>query len=108
MSGGWPPGIGWTCHVCGEWRPDAKISVRSRDSSGDYGLPRGTVRDNVRYCNDRPACIESSRTHTHFGKPADALPVEKQIAPREWRRVLWVILVLGAAVVLIGWLLKYP
>jgi len=52
----------WTCHVCGERRPDDKISVFSRDDSGKYNLPKGTVTTNVRYCNDRSDCREGTKT----------------------------------------------
>ena len=55
-------GITWTCHVCGEERPDACISVRSTDMSNEYGLPIGTMMQNVRYCNDNKECIEGSKT----------------------------------------------
>ena len=42
----------WTCHVCGDERPDEKISVRKK--KGYLGEVR--VTENVRYCNDRMAC----------------------------------------------------
>jgi len=48
--------ITWTCHVCGDERPDDKISVFSTIRLiGDV-----PVTHNVRYCNDRPACITGS------------------------------------------------
>lgn len=55
----------WTCHICGDERPDAKISVHKRDTSAEYGLPEGTTQENVRYCNDRPACVEGAQTYRH-------------------------------------------
>ncbi len=56
----------WTCHVCGEDRPDAKISVFSKDISGDFEvpLPPGTMKQNVRYCNDKKECIEGAKTYS--------------------------------------------
>lgn len=49
-------GIYWTCHVCGEERPDRKISVRSTT-----GLYNGVeVQQNVRYCNDRKECEDTA------------------------------------------------
>lgn len=39
----------WTCHVCGETRPDTAISVRKSDISERFNLPAGTVGHNVRY-----------------------------------------------------------
>jgi hypothetical protein len=50
-----PEAMTWTCHVCGEERPDAQISVLSTDIT-----PEGqsfSMRQNVRYCNDRLSCI---------------------------------------------------
>lgn len=49
----------WRCMVCGDMRPDARISVAHHDDeiprTGHYPpIPVGT---NVRYCNDRPACV---------------------------------------------------
>lgn len=38
----------WTCHVCGDERPDDKISVAKH--------PLGIATVNVRYCKDRPEC----------------------------------------------------
>jgi len=45
----------WTCHVCGDERPDAQISVLSFDVAVEgVDFP---IRQNVRYCNDRLSCI---------------------------------------------------
>lgn len=43
----------WTCHICKKERPDDKISVMMRPFPG---LPLSVAQQNVRYCNDRPAC----------------------------------------------------
>jgi hypothetical protein len=43
----------WTCHVCGRERPDERISVYSRHVTLGGGV---VAKENVRYCNDRPAC----------------------------------------------------
>lgn len=48
----------WKCHVCGAVRPDAKISVRKTAWMLGGDVP---VEQNVRYCNDRPACEEGSK-----------------------------------------------
>lgn len=55
----------WSCHVCGEERPDERISVRSRqlDLGGIIG------QENVRYCNDRLDCVEGSKTFSFFNNP---------------------------------------
>lgn len=51
-----PNALTWTCRVCGRLRPDAAIEVYTEDVSERVRLPPGTVRINVRYCNDREAC----------------------------------------------------
>jgi hypothetical protein len=42
----------WTCHVCGKERSDDRISVYT---SVRY-IGNIPVNQNVRYCNDDPAC----------------------------------------------------
>lgn len=59
----------WTCHICGKRRPDRFISVRSTDQSSEFNLPPGTVTQNVRYCNDKPQCIEGAKTKK-LGEPS--------------------------------------
>lgn len=44
---------GWTCHVCGDYRPDARISVHSSVTM----IGPVPLQQNVRYCNDRPDCV---------------------------------------------------
>jgi hypothetical protein len=56
----------WTCHVCGEERPDDKISVFSTDVT----IGRVQARQNVRYCNDRQACISGATKVDFFRGPA--------------------------------------
>ena len=46
----------WTCHGCGESRPDSKISVATVDISKRFNLKPGMVKHHLRYCNDRPEC----------------------------------------------------
>jgi len=48
----------WKCHICGEERPDDKISVLIKPVI-ITGLRCG--KQNIRYCNDRPACIEGAK-----------------------------------------------
>ena len=54
------PRLTWTCHVCGNERPDHRISVYKIDRSWAYKLPIGTVIANVRYCNDRADCLDGA------------------------------------------------
>jgi hypothetical protein len=56
----------WTCHVCGETRSDDKISVQSKTVEVN-GI---VIKQNVRYCNDRPACIEGAKNVDWLGGPA--------------------------------------
>ncbi len=55
----------WKCHICGEERPDDKISVLSKPL-----IINGQVvlcgQQNIRYCNDRPACIEGAKEFSFF------------------------------------------
>ena len=48
----------WRCRVCGDERPDEKISVHSTM----YYLNGVEFKHNVCYCNDRPECIEAAKT----------------------------------------------
>lgn len=57
--------MNWTCHVCGRERPDAAISVFAVDTSEEFGLPPGTVQQNIRYCNDRPECVAKAPAIRH-------------------------------------------
>jgi hypothetical protein len=53
----------WTCHVCGEERPDDAISVHKHLRT----VGKINFTENVRYCNDRPECVEGAKTF-HFVK----------------------------------------
>ncbi len=55
----------WKCHVCGEERPDDKISVLSKPLIINGQVVLGGEQ-NIRYCNDRPACIEGAKEHCLF------------------------------------------
>jgi hypothetical protein len=56
MMDDFPRDLSWTCHVCGENRPDSAISVAHRPLRGmEDRYPQ--VRFNARYCNDRIECI---------------------------------------------------
>lgn len=55
----------WTCHICGDERPDARISVFKKPSV----LPGGaTMTQNVRYCNDRPDCLAGAPKVDFLGR----------------------------------------
>ena len=59
--------ITWTCHICGKERPDHCVSVFSKDTSEEHGFPPGTMKQNVRYCNDNVTCVEAA-PHFNFIK----------------------------------------
>lgn len=55
----------WTCHVCGDERPDDKISVLTKPLViNGQEVPGG--QQNIRYCNDRPECIEKVKDFNFF------------------------------------------
>lgn len=60
--------LDWRCHICNDIRPDDKISVNSHELDLGSGV---VVTENIRYCNDRPACIEAAKTFTFFPKQKD-------------------------------------
>ena len=53
----------WKCHICGEERPDDKISVLSKDL-----IIKGEIcgQQNIRYCNDRQRCIDGAKDFSFF------------------------------------------
>jgi hypothetical protein len=63
--------IEWTCHICGQTRPDDKIRVYSTDLSAEYGFEPGTIKQNVRYCEDRPQCVLGAQTKRLFKRKTD-------------------------------------
>lgn len=60
-----PVNTTWSCHICKEERPDARISVLKHSRT----LPGGIqFEENVRYCNDRPDCAAKA-VDFHFIPP---------------------------------------
>ena len=49
----------WKCHVCGEDRPDNKISVLTKPL---FIQGRNIGEQNIRYCNDKDECKEKAKT----------------------------------------------
>lgn len=50
----------WDCMICGDTRPDERISVEHRPVVGmEDAFP--ATRWNVRYCNDRSACVAAAK-----------------------------------------------
>jgi len=55
----------WKCHICGEERPNGKISVLTKPLIINGQVVPGAGQ-NIRYCNDRPACIEGAKEFSFF------------------------------------------
>lgn len=53
----------WKCQICGEVRPDDKISVLSKPIMNEG---RVVGSQNIRYCNDRAECRERAKTFSFF------------------------------------------
>lgn len=60
----------WTCHVCGDERPDRAIAVHSRShGTGFCDCHKGyKFMENLRYCNDRAECVEGVKSISLFRK----------------------------------------
>jgi len=54
----------WTCHICGDTRPDDKISVLSKPLIVG-GVDTGG-QQNIRYCNDNQQCIDGAKDFSFF------------------------------------------
>jgi hypothetical protein len=104
-------GESWSCHVCQDERPDALISVQSRTRWLDGGIE---MRENLRYCNDRPRCVEAAKIWGAMPNPEgwlDGLVMQPRLrlAPepkgrsRMRRSILLLALVVVGAVALV-WL----
>ena len=62
----------WKCHICGEERPDEKISVLSKPIMiNGQVVPGG--EQNIRYCNDRPVCIEGAKEFSFFKEASNGI-----------------------------------
>lgn len=66
--------ITWTCHICGDERPDSLISVYQTRAPMP-GRPDYPVTQNVRFCNDRPQCRDGATRFSFFTKPGDTMSV---------------------------------
>lgn len=66
-------GLTWTCHICNEERPDAKISVFKHKHPGSLDGNTIEFTENVRYCNDRDRCLEGAKQFCFMGHAEDHL-----------------------------------
>lgn len=55
----------WKCHICKKERPDHLISVHKKPL-----VIKETAcgSQNIRYCNDKPACFEGAKTFSFMGE----------------------------------------
>jgi len=53
----------WRCHICGEERPNSKISVLTKPL-----VVNGQVcgEQNIRYCNDKQLCVDGAKNYSFF------------------------------------------
>ena len=61
----------WDCQICGEERPDDKISVISKPLVIEG---RVLVTQNIKYCNDRQYCIEKAKDYSYFKNKMEVEP----------------------------------
>ena len=61
----------WLCPFCREERPDRHISVKTNDLSAKFGLPSGTMYENIKYCNDRKDCTDRAKAFSYFHPPTE-------------------------------------
>ena len=57
----------WTCHVCGDRRPDKKISVSSEKTQSSQS--NHTFHWHIRYCNDKTKCGKIAREMAKMENP---------------------------------------
>lgn len=66
----------WTCHICGDERPDARISVFTKPLTfpeqenilGPIKSGNIAASQNIRHCNDREACVLGAETFSFLRK----------------------------------------
>jgi hypothetical protein len=66
----------WTCYVCGDERPEDKISVYKKPLIL-LGQEHGT--ENIRYCHDRPMCVEAAPSKGLLSLQPDSRLLEEEI-----------------------------
>lgn len=57
-----PQPFTWTCHVCGDERPDEKVAVAKHKHTYPTGVE---IEENVRYCSDRAECERIANLNGH-------------------------------------------
>ena len=74
----------WACHICGEVRPDARISVHKKPLVMASGVIHG-VFENIRYCNDRKGCFDATETFSFLKEESTLTPEEKKYISKSYR-----------------------
>lgn len=70
----------WRCHICGENRPDAMISVQKNHRTMPGGFE---YEENVRYCNDKAECAAAAPAFTFTGNTKGAAMQRQSRTPGE-------------------------
>ena len=68
MRGIYPEDLTWTCHICGEERPDDKIGVINRQI---IIIPDVIGHENIRFCKDKESCREGALTFSHLNPKSE-------------------------------------
>lgn len=74
----WKKNLTWICDVCGDERHDEFISVHTRDISEIWGLPKGIMKENIKFCNDREVCREGAKRYSNLGKRGEVNAVRRR------------------------------
>jgi len=68
-----PVDLTWKCHICGELRPDDKVSVLRKPW---YFMGQIVGYQNIRYCNDRPECYDGALKFEFIAAKGEEYPHE--------------------------------
>jgi hypothetical protein len=60
------PDLTWSCHFCGDERPDEKIAVAVVETRSNTGVE---IRHTRRYCRDREQCEAAAAAWALKGDP---------------------------------------
>ena len=56
------------CQVCTRMRSGWKLSIKTMDSSAEFGLAPGSLATSIRYCRDSPTCSAAANRYTSLRK----------------------------------------
>jgi hypothetical protein len=76
-----PTELTWSCHACGEERPDDKIAVYTRVRSIE-NAGGATFSENIRYCVDRPDCAAKAQQISFIEGEPEMIGPARPIVPK--------------------------